>query len=47
MKATYRSFFGLQKEPFGSDLPIEDILLTSELSEVTQRFEYTPALHKF
>lgn len=21
MKATYRSFFGLQKEPFGSDLP--------------------------
>jgi len=41
MKATYRSFFGLQKEPFGSDLPIEDILLTSELSEMTQRFEYT------
>ncbi|MCK7511407.1 MAG: hypothetical protein MZV70_50070 [Desulfobacterales bacterium] len=41
MKATYRSFFGLQKEPFGSDLPIEDILLTRELSEVTQRFEYT------
>jgi ABC-type molybdenum transport system ATPase subunit/photorepair protein PhrA len=41
MKATYRSFFGLQKEPFGSDLPIEDIPLTRELSEVTQRFEYT------
>jgi hypothetical protein len=41
MKATYRNFFGLQKEPFGSDLPIEDILLTRALSEMTQRFEYT------
>jgi len=40
MKPTYRNFFGLQKEPFGSDLPLEDILLTTELSEVTQRFEY-------
>jgi type II secretory pathway predicted ATPase ExeA len=41
MKPTYRSFFGLHKEPFSSDLPIEDILLTAELAEVTQRFEYT------
>lgn len=41
MKATYRSFFGLQKEPFGSDLPLEDILLTTELSEVNQRVDYT------
>ena len=41
MKATYRTFFGLQKEPFGSDLPLEDILLTAALSEVNQRVEYT------
>jgi len=40
MKAAYRSFFGLQKEPFGSNLPIEDILQTPALSEVNQRFEY-------
>lgn len=40
MKPTYRSFFGLQKEPFGSDLPIEEILLTTELGDVRERFDY-------
>jgi type II secretory pathway predicted ATPase ExeA len=37
---TYRSFFGLQKEPFGSDLPLDQLLLTTELNDVCQRFEY-------
>jgi general secretion pathway protein A len=41
MKPTYRNFFGLHKEPFGSDLPLEEILLTTELSEVKERFDYT------
>jgi general secretion pathway protein A len=37
---TYRNFFGLQKEPFGCDLPIDQLLLTAELNDVCQRFEY-------
>ena len=41
MNPTYRTFFGLQKEPFANDLPLEDILLTAELAEVNQRFDYT------
>ena len=41
MKQTYRTFFGLHKEPFGSDLPLEDILLTPALSEVKERVDYT------
>lgn len=40
MKPTYRSFFGLQKEPFAADLPLDEILLTAELGEVRDRFEY-------
>jgi type II secretory pathway predicted ATPase ExeA len=41
MKASYRSFFGLQKEPFRSDLDIEEILLTPALAAVKERIDYT------
>jgi len=41
MNPTYRSFFGLKQEPFANDLPLEDILLTAELTDVSQRFDYT------
>jgi type II secretory pathway predicted ATPase ExeA len=40
MKAAYRAFFGLQKEPFGSDLSLEQILQTAELAAVKERFDY-------
>ena len=41
MNPTYRSFFGLKQEPFANDLPLDDILLTAELTDVSQRFDYT------
>ncbi len=41
MKASYRSFFGLHKEPFRSDLSHEEILLTPALAAVKERVEYT------
>ena len=41
MDATYRSFFGFKKEPFGSDLEINEILKTPELVAVKERFDYT------
>ena len=44
MDATYRTFFGFSKEPFGSDLDLSEILQTPELINVKERFEYTLAL---
>jgi type II secretory pathway predicted ATPase ExeA len=40
MSPTYRSFFGLEKEPFGADLDLDDILKTDELNGVVRRFDY-------
>lgn len=40
MDVGYRSFFGLQKEPFGADLELEEILNTPELLAFKQRFDY-------
>jgi len=40
MTQTYRSFFGLEKEPFGADLSLDQILQTDELSGVVRRFDY-------
>jgi len=40
MNTNYRSFFGLKKEPFGSDISLKEILKTSELIDVKQRFDY-------
>jgi type II secretory pathway predicted ATPase ExeA len=36
----YRSFFGLKKEPFGSDIRLKEILKTAELIDVKERFDY-------
>ena len=41
MDETYRSFFGLKKEPFMQDLGFDEILHTDELAEVKHRFDYT------
>ena len=44
MKETYRSFFGLQKEPFGSELSIKEILQTPDLMAVKECFDYAVRL---
>ena len=40
MTQTYRSFFGLENEPFRADLKVEEILQTQELTGVAKRFDY-------
>jgi type II secretory pathway predicted ATPase ExeA len=40
MDASYRTFFGFKKEPFASDLALNEILKTSELIEIKERFDY-------
>jgi len=40
MNENYRSFFGLKKEPFGTDIAIKDILQTEQLVDVKTRFDY-------
>ena len=44
MTAQYRTFFGLSREPFRSDLSLEEILQTPTLAAVQDRFEYTVRL---
>ena len=41
MDKSYRAFFGFKKEPFGSDLTLNEILKTPELMAVKERFDYT------
>ena len=36
----YRSFFGLQREPFGSELEVKELFTTPALEAVTERFDY-------
>ena len=40
MDASYRTFFGFKKEPFSSDLALKEIMKTSELIEIKERFDY-------
>ena len=40
MNENYRSFFGLKKEPFSTDIAIKDILQTDQLLDVKTRFDY-------
>jgi type II secretory pathway predicted ATPase ExeA len=40
MDANYRTFFGFKKEPFTSDLELEEILKTTELIQIKERFDY-------
>jgi type II secretory pathway predicted ATPase ExeA len=44
MMPTYRTFFGFTREPFGSDLKIEEILQTPEVQAVSDRFHYAVRL---
>ncbi len=44
MTAQYRTFFGLSREPFRSDVNLKEILKTPALSAVQDRFEYTVRL---
>jgi len=38
---SYRTFFALTREPFSSDLNVNEILQTQELLAVKERFDYT------
>ncbi len=40
MNDSYRTFFGLTKEPFGTELSIKEILETTEIKDVKDRFDY-------
>lgn len=40
MNNHYRTFFGLQREPFGPDVSVKEILQTPELTAVKKRFDY-------
>jgi type II secretory pathway predicted ATPase ExeA len=40
MNNNYRGFFGLKKQPFGSDINLNDILKTTEIIDVKDRFDY-------
>lgn len=44
MKAHYLAFFGFTREPFGSDLAIDQILETPEVVSVCDRFHYAVRL---
>ena len=44
MKANYRTFFGLTKEPFGADIPVAEIMQTEALVGACDRFEYAVRL---
>jgi type II secretory pathway predicted ATPase ExeA len=44
MSAAYRNFFGFSREPFSSDLEIENIIQTPEIKAAYDRFEYTVKL---
>src|SRR4030043_388311 len=37
---SYRAFFGLTREPFSSDLNLNELLQTQELLAVKERFDY-------
>jgi len=41
MNENYRTFFGFAREPFASDLALQEILQTEELTGVQKRFGYT------
>jgi type II secretory pathway predicted ATPase ExeA len=44
MNNNYRSFFGLNKQPFGADINLNEILKTAELIDVKERFDYVIGL---
>jgi len=44
MKPVYRSFFGLTREPFSSEIKPQEILQTPDVIAVTDRFDYVVRL---
>ena len=44
MNDSYRTFFGLTKEPFGTELGIKEILETPDIKGVKDRFDYAVRL---
>ena len=44
MSRQYRVFFGMKREPFASDLRIEEILETGDTQAVRERLHYTVGL---
>jgi type II secretory pathway predicted ATPase ExeA len=40
MNDHYRTFFGLKKDPFGTDISMSEILKTPELIDIKDRFDY-------
>ncbi len=44
MNENYRTFFGFETEPFGSDIALPDILKTDDLIGVNERFAYAVRL---
>jgi general secretion pathway protein A len=44
MSASYRTFFGMKKEAFSSDLSPKEIFETDDIRSVQQRFEYAVRL---
>ena len=44
MRDHYRAFFGLQQEPFGTSVPLKDILETPDVIGVKERIDYVVRL---
>lgn len=44
MNERYRAYYGMEKEPFGTELAIGEILETQELCGVKERFDYAMRL---
>jgi len=44
MNDNYRTFFALNKEPFGTDIRVTEILKTPELMDIKNRFDYVTRL---
>lgn len=44
MNDAYRAFFGLTKEPFGTEIGIKEILETTDIKDVKDRFDYAVRL---
>jgi len=40
MSETYRTFFGLQREPFSADISLREILVTPTIKAITERIQY-------
>jgi len=44
MNTNYRTFFGMNREAFPSDLSLKDILETQDITSIRERFDYTVRL---